>query len=146
MNANIKPSDRVAIVATLNPVSVGVGTSSTAYIDMKDKGALLALIKTGVLGTAATVDAKFEQATSSGGAGVKDVTGKALTTLTKAANDNDQAVINLFESDLDIANGFRYVRLTITVGAADSIVDATVLAFDSSYFPADHIESVVEAV
>jgi hypothetical protein len=37
----------------------------------------IAVIKTGVLGASATVDAKLQQATDSSGTGVKDITGKA---------------------------------------------------------------------
>jgi hypothetical protein len=65
---------------------------------------------TGVLGAAATVDAKLQQATDNAGAGVKDVTGKAITQLVKAADDNKQAEINLKQEDLDFANGFKFFR------------------------------------
>lgn len=147
-NPNLLPSQRAAVVGVINPASLGIGAVSTAWIAMKNYESLLALIKTGILGAAATLDAKFEQATDSGGSGVKDVTGKAIAQLVKATNDDDQAEINLRADELDVNGGFDHVRLTVTVAAAASFADATVWAFDPHYGPAsdNDLASVVEIV
>jgi hypothetical protein len=57
---------------------------------MKDAKRLMAIIL-GVLGAAATVDAKLQQATDTSGTGAKDISGKAITQLVKASNDNNEA-------------------------------------------------------
>lgn len=122
MTPNAKPSEHLALLAAISPVSQGVGTANSGWVDIKNFHALMALIKTGVLGTSATVDAKLQQATSSGGAGAKDVTNKAITQIVKASGDNKQAIINLKASDLDTEGGFEFVQLSITVGTAASLV------------------------
>jgi hypothetical protein len=127
MNPNSLASENVGVLATIDPVSQGVGAISTGYVDMAKFQQLLAVIQTGVLGAAATVDAKLQQATSAAGAGVKDVAGKAIVQIVKATGDNKQALINLRGEQLDVNNGFRYVRLTLTVGAAASLVGASLL-------------------
>jgi hypothetical protein len=81
---------------------------------------LLAVLQTGVLGAAATVDAKLQQATSAAGAGAKDIAGKAIVQIVKATGDNKQARSTCATTQLDVNNGFRYVRLSLTVGTAAS--------------------------
>ena len=97
---------------------------------------LLAIIQTGTLGTSATVDAKLQQATDASGTGVKDITGKALTQIVKASGDAKQAQINLRTEELDTNGGFAFVRLSLTVGTAASLVSAVVLLGDVKNLPA----------
>lgn len=125
-------SEALALLATIDPVSQGAGTVTTGWINMADLKRLLAIVNTGVLGAAATVDAKLQQATSAAGAGAKDIANKAIVQIVKATGDNKQALINLKGSELDVAGGFSFVRLSLTVGTAASLVGATVLG-SSSY-------------
>lgn len=127
MTPNAKPSEHISVLATIDPVSQAAGSVSTGWVPVKNHLALLALINTGVLGAAATVDAKLQQATDNTGTGVKDVTGKAITQIVKATGDNKQAIINAKVADLDTEGGFGFVRLTLTVGAAASLVGATLI-------------------
>lgn len=128
MNSNAKLSEHLAIVATLDPASVAAGTVTTGWVSVANLLQLAAIIQTGVLGASATLDAKIQQATSSGGAGAKDVSGKAITQIVKATGDNKQAVISFRTSDLDVEGGFAYVRLSATVGTAASIFGALLVA------------------
>lgn len=130
---NLKPSQRVGVVGVINPQSQAAGTANSGWLDATTFHNFMAVIQTGVLGASATVDSKIQQATSSGGAGAKDVTGKALTQLVKASNDNNQATIDLKQEDLDIANGFKFFQLSITVGTAASLIAAQVLGMDCRY-------------
>lgn len=121
MNANVKPSDRAAIVGVIDPDLNTAGTVTTGWVDMADWGSLLAIVAAGALGTGATLDAKLEQAQDSSGTDAKDITGKAITQLTAAGSDSDkQALINLFADELDINNGFTHVRLSMTIATASS--------------------------
>src|SRR4051812_8480273 len=100
-NPNVRPSDKIALLGALNPVSQAAATVTSGWIDASQYYNFLALIVTGVLGASATIDAKLQQATDSSGTGVKDITGKAITQLVKASNDNNQAQINLRADELD---------------------------------------------
>jgi len=134
---NILPSDRLAIVAAINPVSQAAGAVSTGWISMQNWRSVMAIVQAGVLGAAATLDAKLEQATSAAGAGAKDIAGKAVTQLTQAGTDsNKQAIINLRQVELDFAGGYSHVRLTLTVGTQASLVSAVLLGLDARYNPA----------
>jgi hypothetical protein len=145
---NIPPSDRAAIVGMISPVSQAAGAVSTGWIDMKNWGTLMGIIQAGVLGAAATLDAKFQQATDAAGTGAKDIPAKLITQLTQGgADSNKQAVINLRQGELDIAGGFTYARLTLTVATAASLVSALVLAMDARYNPAsDNDASSVDEI
>lgn len=145
MFPNAKLSELVAVAATLDAASVAAGTVTTGWVPLKSAMNLLAIIATGVLGASATVDAKLQQATTSTGTGVKDITGKAITQIVKASGDNVQALINLRDDELDAANGFNYVRLSVTVGTAASIVGATLLVGNVNYGPASDLNQAAVA-
>lgn len=146
MNPNIKPSDQVALLAVLDPVSQAAATVTTDWVSLVDVDAILAVIQTGVLGAGATIDAKLREATSSAGAGAQDITGKAITQLVKANNDDNQVMINCRSDELSVEDGFTHVQLSITVGVAASLISAVILGFYGRYQPVDHVASVVEVV
>lgn len=127
MFPNSLGSENLAVLATLSPVSQAAATVTSGWVDARKFAMISALIATGVLGASATLDAKLQQATDSGGTGAKDVTSKALTQIVKASGDDKQAIINCRPEDLDVDNGFCFVRLSVTVGAAASLIFAAVL-------------------
>lgn len=135
--ANQKLSEGLALLATYDPASVAASTVTTAWVDQSVFFFLLAVVQTGVMGASGTIDAKLQQATDSAGTGAKDITGKAITQLVKATGDNKQAFINMKEADLDTEGGFRFVRLSITVGTAASLLGASLWGGVPRYQPAN---------
>lgn len=127
MTPNQKLSESLALLAAIDPVSQGAGTVTTGWVDSKNFHAMLAKIGVGAMTATSTVDAKIQQATDNVGTGVKDVTGKAITQLLAAGGNNRQVLLNFKPDDLDIANGFEFVRLSITVAAAASLLSAELL-------------------
>ena len=87
MFPNSKGSEELSILATIDPISQGAGTVSTAWINVVNFHAFLAVVQTGVMGAAATLDAKVQQAQDNAGTGVKDVTGKAIVQILKIESD-----------------------------------------------------------
>ena len=140
-NSNLLPSQRAAVAGFVNPVSQAAGTVTTGWVAVKDFESFLAIITAGVLGASATLDAKIQQATSSGGANAKDVTGKAITQMVKATDDNKIAEINLRADELDVNGGFTFIRVSATVGTAASLIAVHLLGFDPHYGPASDNDS-----
>ncbi|HEY3694071.1 hypothetical protein [Phenylobacterium sp.] len=137
MYPSLKPSQRAAIVAVISPQSAS-SVQSSGWVDASKFQHLLATIVVGALGASATVDAKLQQATDSSGTAAKDITGKSITQLLKSTpDDNKQAVINLRQEELDIANNFNYVKLMITPAVAASLIYGQLEGFDPRYGPAD---------
>lgn len=121
-------SERVAILDVINPADLATTAANTDWIAAKDFFRFMAIVTGGAL--TGTLDAKFQQATDSSGTGAKDVTGRAITQLA-ATDDNLQAVINLRHDQLDIANGFDYIRLTVTpTGGTTNLASAVLLGID----------------
>jgi hypothetical protein len=137
MYPNAKASEILSVLATIDPVSQSAGSVTTGWVPVTNFHNFMATVQTGVLGASATVDAKIQQAMDGSGTGVKDVTGKSLTQIVKATGDNKQALINFRGEDLDNLNGFTYVRLSITVGTAASLVAAQLLGFTPRFATAD---------
>ncbi len=132
----LPPSAEIAILGAIGPAALTVGARTTGWVPIADFGSFMAIVTTGVLGTDATVDAKIEQATDATGAGAKDIEGAAIAQLTKAEDDNKQAIIELGAEDLDLANDFTHIRLTVEVGAATSDCGAVLLGVGPRYAPA----------
>ncbi len=134
MDMNTKASEFLALLASINPSSQAVGSLTTGWVSMSNVRTLLAIISTGTLGALSTVDASLSQAIDALGTGAKPIVGKTITTLTGAGSV--QALINLQAHELDVANGFGYVELTVTVGVAASETAAFLLGASTRYEPA----------
>lgn len=145
MNSNILPSDRARLVGAIDPDAYSTGAQNTGWIDASQFANFLAMISAGTLGASATLDAKIEEATDSGGTSAQDVSGKSITQLTKTGSDDDkQALINLRPDEL--SDGYTHFRVTMTVGTASSDAAAYVFGFDARYEPEDDLDSVAEVV
>jgi hypothetical protein len=148
MFSNIKVSDNVGVLGVINPDVKTAAAYSSGYVNAGVASQFLAVIMAGTLGSSATIDAKIQQATDSGGTGVKDVTGKAITQMTQAGTDQSdtQAVIAFSAQDLDLAGGFTHVRLTVTVGTATSDMGAVLLGVGGRDIPLADASTVGEVV
>jgi len=147
MNLNIAPSDRLPILATIDPDVLTAAAHSSDYVDMSKVYSIMAIVLAGELGSSATLDAKLQQATDSSGTSAKDISGKAITQLTQAGTDADkQAIINCRADELDTANGFTHVKLVITVGTASSDGAGLIIGTDARHEPAADLASVDEVV
>lgn len=136
MHKNIKISEALVVLASIDPASIAASTVTSAWVPVTNFLSLLLVVQTGVLGTAATVDAKIQQATDVSGTGAKDLSpGKSITQIVKATGDNKQALLDFRAQDLDAAHGFNYVRVSLTVGAAASIVGALLYGGSPRFMP-----------
>lgn len=142
------PSEKVAICATVDPDVLTAAAHTSDYVDASEFESLMCVVLAGTLGTSATVDAKLVQATDSSGTGSKDISGKSITQLVKATDDDKQAIINVRQEELDLDNGFTHVAVTVTVGTASSDGGAVILGLNPRYAPAsdNDLASVAEIV
>jgi hypothetical protein len=139
-------AEACSVLGYIVPAHATAATYTSGWVDVSLFQKFGAIITVGTLGASATLTAKLEQATSSGGAGVKDITGKAISGLTQTPTDNStsQQIINCRSDELDVANGFRYVRINVVVGTATSDFGALLMGLDCKYGPAtDHDNATV---
>lgn len=140
----------VVVLATVDPDVLTATTHDSDWVDMADFSEALVVVMAGTLGSSATFDAAVRQATDSSGTGAKAITGKAITQLTQAGTDQSdtQAVIRVRGDDLDVANGFRYISVRLTVGTASSDGGAVILGRHARYNPGSDYDlaSVAEIV
>lgn len=127
---NLNLSSRIALLGGISPRAAAVGSISTPWLDMQMLFTVVALISIGVFGAGATIDAQIEQATDSAGANAKLVPGSQITQLLAAGGNDRQAQIDLRQEDFDRNAGFRFFRLTVTVGGAATQLAVTVLGTD----------------
>lgn len=146
MNPNILPSNEAVLAAVIDPDATAASTVVSGWVSMATFEAIQAIVMAGTLGTSATIDAKLQQATDASGTDAKDISGKAITQLVKATDDDKQAIINCRSDELDVANSFTHVALSITVGTATSDVGGLVLGHYARYQPAADVSTVAEVV
>lgn len=138
MNTNVPVTELVTLVGAIDPQD-GSGELNTGWVDFSLFQAMMAVISAGAV---TSVDAKLEQATDETGAGLKDVTGKSLTTF---SDDNSQGIINIQHGDMDMQSDYRFVRLTVT---ATGRVSANLFGVLAAYGPAskETAMSLIEVV
>lgn len=94
-----------------------------------------------------TLDAGVMQATSNAGAGTKAVAGKAITTYTSTATDeNNIWYIHVDISELDVDLYYAYVQLYVTVSANDSVYLAAICHRESRVFEPIPVTNVTEII
>jgi hypothetical protein len=145
-----RPSEELAVVATIDPDAYGAGTEVSDWINIADFSRIMAVVMVGTLGTNATIDAKLEQAQDASGTGAKDVANSDITQLTQAGTDQSdtQAIIEAWAEDLDVENNFTHMRLSLTIGTAASDAGGIVMGMGARFGPASDsdLASVEEIV
>ncbi len=157
--SNVLPSETVAVLATIDPDAYAHGAQNSDFLDLGLFDRVMGVLMLGDVPTTTSVNFKLQQATTAAGAGVKDITGKAITQILSSspATSDKQAIINCRADELDIANSFRFVRAVATTADTNSPADspvntsdygAVLLGFGARYEPASDsdLASVVEIV
>ena len=148
MNTAIRLSEMLGVVATIDPDANTAAAYIGDEIDMSKWTRVLFIIQTGVLGTSATVDFIVNGgASSNAGSHATAVTGKLITQLVKASNDDDQVLLEVTAEEC-AAQGLNFIEGTMTVGTATSDCSMVAIGLRGDYSDVtDHdLASVVEIV
>lgn len=141
---NLRGSEVCAVVSTIDPQTVANVEKAGDYVDMGAWESVMFIFLTGDM-PAETVDFKLEQATSSGGAGKKDLVTATQLAASATTSDNSQVVLEVRAEELDQANGFRYVRPRMITGGATGGPCACVgLGFNSRYGVGTDLATVLQ--
>ncbi len=118
-----RPSEKVAVVGTVDPDANATGAFPTDWIAIDDFQQVMFVVMAGILVGTATLDFFVQEADDSTGGNAATLASGALTItqLTTASNDK-QVVVNVDSEQL--SNTFTHVRgvLQVTTQTADSAV------------------------
>ncbi len=103
------------LLDTINPASYNA-EQNTGSIHCGNYSRVVILIHAGVL--AGDLDVDIEQQATSGGTPKSFNTNALDITITGTTDNNTMSVIELNPADFDIANGYEYLNVEITPGAA----------------------------
>lgn len=143
-------SELIAVCGAVDPDAYAPATVTTGWVDASRFGRFLAVVMAGTTGTTNTVAAKLEQANTAAGGGAKDVSGKTITTVdgtTSPTTADVQRTIDCRADELDVANDFRWVRLSMTIADTTSPETATsdaaglLLGLDPRFAPASDYDA-----
>lgn len=133
----IRIDQAMAVVECTDPDAYATGATTGDIIDMANFEQVAFVVMAGTLGSSATVDFQVYQGNTNALGSPKVITSAAITQLTEAGTDSDkQAIVVVRQSDLDVANGFRWIRGTLTVGTATSDAGVVALGMYPTYGPA----------
>lgn len=135
-NTMARLSQQLAVVATIDPDAYGTGDQTTDVIDMKLHNRVIFIVQVGDFVSTGKADFLVKGDTASNGSFTTTITGKSITQLTQAGSDSDKQVIVEVTAEEAMAQGFRYLRgtLTLTTAGADAAVIA--LAGNDRFQPA----------
>lgn len=135
---NPLPSEVAAVLGTIDPDAYAASTVVSDYCSMEKFEEIMVILLVGDMVATSTIDAVIKQATDSSGTSAKNLTtSKAITQLTQAGSDsNKQVIINVRAEDLDMANSFDHVAVSVTIGTAGSDFGAVILGLNPRYAPA----------
>jgi hypothetical protein len=138
-----QPSERIAVVATVDPIDGNNTTIKTDAVDMSKFAEAMFVLMTGVMNDSATVTsiAVQESATTTDGDFGAMSPAKTASNLT-GTDDGEQVVLNVKAEEL--TTGKRYVRLVATVSAHSVLIAAIGLGVIPRFGPAsdDDLASV----
>ena len=137
---NERLSEGLAVVSCIDPDAYTAAAYNGDVIDMQKYKRVMFIVQAGALGTSATLDWVLKGDTASGGSYSTTITGKSITQLTEAGTDSDKQVIVEVTAEEVAAQGFRYIRETLTVGTATSDAGSVAVGFGMRYSPASEFD------
>lgn len=137
-----------AVVSVIDPDANGTGAVNGDIIDMADFEQVMFIVSCGDMTSSGTLDFQVYQGNTSAMGSAKVISGAAITQMEQGTDDNTQAVVSVKRADLDVANGFRWIRGTLTVGTAAVDSSTVALGFYPRFGPASDYDlaSVAEIV
>jgi len=129
-------SERLTILDGDHADSFAVGTTQGTFVLMENYHRAWLYVDIGDMTAGASFDIKLQEATSAAGAGVQDITGKAITQLLQASGHGDDWLcIELQTEEMDAANNYDYLRYEFYVGGAAVELSATLFGCDTRFAP-----------
>ncbi len=139
--------EKLPVIEVIQPQAITAGATGvlTGAIDMTKYSRVIAVLLSGTLGASGTLDFKAVASATSGGT-YAAITGKAITQMVKASNDNDVAIIEVDAGDV-AALSKQYLKFNAVAGTANATSAVVVLGVPRGY-DADLVEfaNVVEKV
>jgi hypothetical protein len=130
----IKLTELLALDNVVAPQDCGTAPVTGTYVDVSNAGRFVALAKAGAVTAAKTLTVQLLQATSSGGAGAKNL-GAAVVVAGAGGNAPADVKIEKQATDLDGAGGFVFVTAQLTINEAGKLGEAWLVRGDRRYQP-----------
>ena len=126
----------VSLTGAVFPQTQGAGTYTYGYASAANFQRGAAILLVGTMAGGSTLDVQLWQATDAAGTDAKIIAGKAITQLTAAGGDgNDAVLIELRTEELDVDGGFSFVSAVVTVAGANVTFALLGLGTAANYVP-----------
>lgn len=134
--ANFTEVHELLDASWLVPANKVPAAYTTGYVSLANHQRAIYILLTGVMAQGATLNLQLWQATDTAGAGAKVIAGKAITALTQAGGDaNDAVCIEVRTEELDVDGGFDCIAGILTVAVGNVYCTLLPLFGCSNYTP-----------
>ena len=138
-NPNLNPSLRAVVIMAMAASANAAGEHATGGVDMSEFDNVEVIASIGAFGASATGTLKFQQSKTADFAEVKDIENRTALVLV----ENMPAVVDLNQGELDINEGYQYVRAVLTATTESITAGLVVLGFDARHAPAEPMAGTV---
>ena len=120
-----RPSEKVAVVGTVDPDANATGAFPTDWIAIDDYQQVMFVVMAGILVSTCTLDFFVQEADDSTGGNAATLASGTLTITQMTTADNDEQTIVNVDSEM-LSNTFTHIRgvLQVTTQTGDSAVIA----------------------
>lgn len=138
-HSSLNPSLRACVAAALFSAVHDAGAHETGVVDMADFSNVQVAGAIGAFGLGASGTVKFEQSKTADFTEAKEIEGRPAVSVVQFK----PVVVDLNQGELDINEGYKYVRAVLTVADESVTAGLVVLGFDARHAPAEPMDGVV---
>jgi len=140
--------DTDSVACLFEPQNMAAGANASIWLGLANYDKVMFVILGGDCANIGDqLDISVNQATDNAAAGSKAIAGKAITTVTSVAtNQNMMWFIHVDISELDVDGYYAFVQLVITVSAADTWYIAAFCLREQRVFEAAPTTNVTEII
>jgi hypothetical protein len=140
MDANLKLSEQIAILASLHSASQAISAVTSTWVSVANFHRISALVDIGNAGAGGTVAVALLQAQDNAGTGSKALTssisGSAIATAAPVAGGSQVVLLGAKLDDVDANNGYGFVAVQVTVAVAAVQLAAQLIGHAARIAPA----------
>ncbi len=144
MNTNLRFSDALQFMGSIDPQTLNNSADTTIWMDMRNVSKIGVVISAGAIAAGGAIDLLVRQATDNAGAGSKVVLAALDVTIFDDTEDNSQVMVDIDQVDLDQNNDFAFVQVTLTeTGSFAALVQAAAYGIGASFAPGTDLATVI---
>lgn len=133
MGTRSKLSERLRVISAITPQDIDTADVTSAYVKLDHHRRVMAVVNTASLAQGKKLTVQLKQATAAVGTGAKNL-GAAVEVVAGSGGGAVSAIAEAMAEELDTANGYAYVAVTVGTDAGSATDGAAFLILGDGRF------------